>query len=209
MYDASFYDVSRDGMRLSASVLVPFLMDRLGMTPDESIIDVGCGEGWWAAEFAGYEMTAVGLDGDYVDAVGGIEKISHNLNLKLPVLGPFDYALSLEVAEHLQGRRGKSFVQDLCNLAPVVIFSAAIPRQGGTGHVNEQWPSYWAGHFRSAGYRVTGAFRFDIWNDDRIENWYRQNLLIAWDPNMESPPADEEDECLPFVHPVLWKARQG
>ena len=53
----------------------------------------------------------------------------------------FDLALSLEVAEHLPPECGSEFVQTLTDLSSVILFSAAIPFQGGTDHLNEQWPS--------------------------------------------------------------------
>jgi hypothetical protein len=33
----------------------------------------------------------------------------------------------------------------------VVLFSAAIPFQGGVGHINEQWPDYWVKYFSKTG----------------------------------------------------------
>lgn len=54
----------------------------------------------------------------------------------------FDLAMTIEVAEHLTPVRADSFVEDLTRLSDVVLFSAAIPAQGGINHVNEQWQSY-------------------------------------------------------------------
>ena len=82
-----------------------------------------------------------------------------------------------------------------------VIFSAAIPGQGGTGHLNEQFPAYWSKLFNENGFAVNSDFRFGIWNDDRIENWYRQNLMIAYRGEQMSEP-------LSVVHPVLYDARR-
>lgn len=209
MYDAFFYKVSRPGMMLSAQTLVPMLMNKIEWP--RTVIDVGCGEGWWALEFAKQDGTdVVGIDGDWHgEHLLGDRFITHNLSTKLPneLHGRFDTVVCLEVAEHLQAQRAASFVADLCKLVRgngYVVFSAAIPHQGGTGHVNEQWPAYWAELFNRNGFSVNSDFRFTIWNDDRIENWYRQNLLIAY-PALgvvdKTPP-------LPVVHPVLWKARQ-
>lgn len=82
-----------------------------------------------------------------------------------------------------------------------IIFSAAIPGQGGTGHFNEQWPDYWAELFGENGFAVDSSFRFGIWDDDRIENWYRQNLMIAHPGPPTTPP-------LSIVHPILYDARR-
>jgi hypothetical protein len=90
----------------------------------------------------------------------------------------FDIAISIEVAEHLPENRGVSFVEDLTRLAPVVLFSAAIPRQGGTDHINERWQSYWAAIFANRGFVTCDVLRPLLWNNPNIARWYRQNMLL-------------------------------
>jgi hypothetical protein len=60
----------------------------------------------------------------------------------------------------------------------VVLFSAAIPGQGGTGHVNEQWPKYWRQLFAARGFRLLDPIRPLVREDYRIKFWYRQNILM-------------------------------
>ena len=214
-YDTAFYDTIRPGVISSADVVVPIVHE---LVMPATVVDVGCGEGWWAHTFATYGADVLGVDGDYVpDGPIADRFLAHDLTTPLPahLHGRFDLAVCLEVAEHLPPQRADSLVAELCGLAPVVLFSAAIPGQGGTGHVNEQWPSYWAEKFRSEGFLVSGALRWRIWEDDRIENWYRQNLLLAigdqrllgtrlWDLFRYEP-----DTPLPVVHPVLYDARRA
>ena len=213
-YDARFYDTIRAGTRQSAAVVVPLLIERLELGEGDTMIDVGCGEGWWAQTFTEHGIAAQGIDGAYVASspLGDRFTAADLSKSILAIPNSFSLALSLEVAEHLPRARAQGFVRDLCRLAPRVVFSAAIPGQGGTGHVNEQWPDYWAELFEAEGFAVSGALRFDIWNDDRIENWYRQNLLVAvprdkvwWYPSLfdssTTPP-------FPMVHPVLYDARR-
>jgi hypothetical protein len=69
-------------------------------------------------------------------------------------------------------------VAELTSLAPVVLFSAAIPFQGGLNHVNEQWPDYWAALFAAHGFRVADVLRWRIWNDAQVTWWYKQNILL-------------------------------
>lgn len=179
-YDQLFYDTIRAGCKSSADVVVPLVLKRLGTI--NTVVDVGCGEGWWAAAFAhrgGCDV--LGVDGAYVQSSPlGERFIARDLTQPLN-LAPrrFDLAVSLEVAEHLPESRAAGFVADLCALAPVVLFSAAIPHQSGAGHINCQWPTYWADLFYRHGYDFDGSIRFDIWDDERIEPWYRQNLHIA------------------------------
>lgn len=207
MYDDSFYATSRAGMITSAEALVPVLIEDLGISRFDSLIDVGCGEGWWAKTFADHGLDATGIDGVWHgDHQLGDQFIPHDLNTPLPshLTDRFDVAVCLEVAEHLQPRRARPFVTELCSLAPLIIFSAAIPGQGGTGHLNEQWPDYWAEMFNTCGFAVDGDLRYKIWEDSNIENWYRQNLLVARKfptPIAYLPP-------LRLVHPVLYDARR-
>ena len=64
----------------------------------------------------------------------------------------------------------------LAAAAPVVAFSAAIPARAAYGHVNEQWPAYWAELFARHGYEPVDALRPLLWDDARVDWWYAQNL---------------------------------
>lgn len=196
----------RDGCRRSAAAVVPLVMEQL---VPRRVIDVGCGEGWWAAEFARHGCDVLGIDGG-PDAAAGIRYGQADLADPLPHLGLFDLAVCLEVAEHLPPERADSFVADLCGLAPAVVFSAAIPGQGGHGHLNEQWPGYWVDRFEARGYRCTGALRWLIWDDDRVENWYRQNLIVATVAPWAAPSLFDTPlaPVWPVVHPILYDARR-
>jgi hypothetical protein len=111
--------------------------------------------------------------------------IRADLTKPFPVRRRFDLAISLEVAEHLPEKAANNFVKSLTRLAPVVLFSAAAPGQGGVDHINEQWPDYWAERFERQGYRPYDFLRRKIWNDRSIKPWYRQNLIIFIDEKFE------------------------
>lgn len=208
MYDDSFYATSRDGMIASAKTLVPMLMNYLEWP--QRVIDVGCGEGWWGLEFEKQNCQVTGIDGGWHGEHRlGVKFIPHDLKHKLPadLKHSFDTVVCLEVAEHLSKSRAQSFVKDLCDLVDgngYVVFSAAIPGQGGTGHINERWPNYWAELFWQNGFSVNSDYRFTIWNNEGIENWYRQNLMIAY----PARGAVDMTPPLAVVHPVLWDSRR-
>ena len=69
-------------------------------------------------------------------------------------------------------------MESLTGLGPVVLFSAAIPHQGGVAHVNEQWPDYWRALFERRGFGVRDWLRTRVWNDDRVEAFYAQNMFL-------------------------------
>lgn len=212
-YSEAFYDAQQQGSRHSAAVVVPLVLEAF---PVRSVIDVGCGVGGWLAEFRRRGVEDVlGVDGDYVPRDA----------LKIPVdrfeardlrryAGPerrFDLACSLEVAEHLPAEVADGFVAALVRAAPVVLFSAAVPGQGGTSHVNEQWQSYWFARFAAHGYACLDLVRPRVFEDDRVEWWYRQNALVFCEPQRhpESAAAISTAYELDRVHPALLAARSN
>lgn len=212
-YDAAFYDTIRPGCQSSAAAVVPLLLaHQIIEVGPVRVVDVGCGEGWWADAFASYGCDVLGVDGAYVQGSPlGDRFVAHDLTQPLPSLGRFDLAVSLEVAEHLPASRADGFVADLCDLAPVVLFSAAIPGQGGVGHINEQWPAYWVEKFATHGMAASGALRWQVWDDPRVENWYAANMLVFARAPELYPALYDTPLALPWpvVHPVLYDARRG
>lgn len=205
-YDKRFYELQVSASGGSAAVVVPLVND---LVHPSSVLDVGCGIGAWLAEWERNGVTDVtGVDGDYVQRTdlrvdpsrfnpGDLEKGFH--------LGRrFALVQCIEVAEHLDESCADAFVECLCEHSDTVLFGAAIPGQGGTHHVNEQWPSYWAPKFARAGYRVFDPIRPMIWNDDRVQVWHRQNLLVFSQEREFANPGS----VLDVVHPAMWMERQ-
>jgi hypothetical protein len=123
----------------------------------------------------------------------------------------FDLAMSFEVAEHLPASRAAGFVASLVALAPAVLFSAAIPGQGGTGHINEQWPEYWVTLFGDRGYEVIDTLRPKVWNVTALAACLRQNVLlfassdlIASSPKLAEARAATDLGRLAVVHPEVF-----
>ncbi len=213
-YDQQFYAELEETALPSARRIVPMLLE---WVPVRSAVDLGCGDGSWLSVLREHGVERVlGLDGPWVEPS----------QLKIPLdsfrraqidrpLAPnerFDLALSLEVAEHLPPERADSFVADLCALAPVVLFSAAVPDQGGTHHVNEQWPSYWAALFEKQGYRPIDAIRAAVWDDPEVHWWYRQNCVLFASGEAVAAHAslarlaDQTQGALPaLIHPELYR----
>lgn len=210
-YSAGFYDDIDQMSHNSAGAIVPWLVDALAPT---SVIDVGCGRGAWLAAFVTTGVDDVlGLDGDYVERSSLHIEPSNFRAVDLvapPDLGrTFDLAVSLEVAEHLPADRADSFVGLLASLAPVVLFSGAVPGQGGTHHVNEQWPAYWTGRFEANGYAAIDAIRPRFWDDPRVAYYFAQNILVYARHDIAERVASDlgarvaDDEPPALVHPGL------
>ncbi len=227
LYDSRYYSGQIEGSSRAASVVAPLVLALVANT--HAVVDIGCGTGSWLAAFKTAGVGEVlGLDGGAPDATQQLiaPEEYRRVDLERTIVLPrrFDLCLSLEVAEHLPPRRAESFVADLCALADVVLFGAAIPGQGGTNHVNECWPGAWATIFADLGYRACDAIRPLIWQDERVEFWYRQNTLLyaneaGWRRLRLAPEAQPwlGSRQLDLVHPACfhiyrdeldWRRRQ-
>ncbi len=199
-YTAEIHKNEYRGSRQSARVILPLVLrEYQGLT---SIVDVGGGVGAWldAAFEIGFTNLIL-IDSAYVDRsqirIEQIKLINHNLENQLPSIDmKFDLAVCVEVAEHLNESRAESFIKDLCQLSDLILFSAAIPGQGGYKHVNEKWLSYWVAKFEENDYRPRDILRKQIWENNDVDWWYRQNIIL-----FERGENDTENPPLDLVHP--------
>jgi SAM-dependent methyltransferase len=176
------------------------------------VVDVGCGVGPWlrAAADRGID-DYLGIDGDWVPAdrlaIPADRLHTHDLREPLRLDREFDLAICVEVAEHLPDAAAPTLVATLTRLAPVILFSAAVPDQGGDGHINEQWPAYWAELFAEHGYAAHDRIRLPVWLDDRADWWYRQNVLLYVDRTRRPPGLGEPVDVPPaLIHPEMIHA---
>ncbi len=217
-YTKEYYQELRGGARRSAEAVVPLIMELLH---PRSVVDVGCGTGTWLSVFRQFGAKEIlGIDREYVTGeileIPAEEFLPHDLRFPLAMDRRFDMAVSLEVAEHLPGECAETFVDSLTRLGPAVLFSAAVPYQGGTGHVNEQWPDYWSDLFREKGFVTLDPVRKRIWQNDDVEYWYRQNILLFVEreyldgrPELQAERIDTRDTRLSIVHPRMFMEIAG
>ena len=154
-YSGDFYAYIDAGSRRSARAVAGLLLPEIKIG---SLLDVGAGHGAWAAEWLAAGVgDALAVDGDYVRAdqlaVPAKYFRAHDLAMPLDLGRRFDLVQSLEVAEHLPRARADLFVDNLVAHGDLILFSAAVPHQGGEHHVNEQPPQYWREKFAARGYQ--------------------------------------------------------
>lgn len=226
-------DAVRGGaIRSASAVLGYYAHDRAA---PRGVLDVGAGEGHWldAAHALWPGASMLGLD--LITRTDTFPMVHHwdaDGDVELPLhAGPGDnnpeqtqhrrwpLVLCLETAEHLTPESGDRLVAELCRVGREVLWSAAIPGQGGDGHVNEQPPAYWSERFNRHGFFLSDPFRMRLWGDAEVESWYRQNLLLAQpatimgDGRVLMPDrGDEPWRTTPpphLVHPAIWAHYRG
>lgn len=211
-YTPAYFDKFRDSSRASAEIVVPIVKNWFN---PGSVIDMGCGLGMWLTVWREEGCQVRGVDGDWVDrerlAIPRDEFIAHDLSQPFTPDRRYDLAMSLEAADTLPPEAAAPFVHALTAAAPVVLFSAAAPDQPGVNHINCQWPAYWAELFAERGFVAIDTLRGIIWEDARVDWWYRQNIAIyvARDQISRWPEIAamyrEGAQPLSLVHPELMR----
>lgn len=222
-YHADFYRELSGYSRSSAKVLVPKLVAKYS---PKSIVDFGCGSGEFLVEFEKNNVSEIlGLDGSWLPAHSRgrwFQEAELENYVELPI--KYDMALCLEVAEHLPIGVAKILINSLTSASDLIVFSAAIPGQGGTNHVNEQYPEYWADLFFQYGFELDWDPRIEIWREKNVAPWYRQNLLVykrgnsprvtpkypaqLWHPEIFPELLNVAQKVSRFFHRVLNKLKR-
>ena len=187
IYNESFYNEMKKNTdqatnKSSAELIVPYILQLFPNT--QSVVDFGGAIGIWARAFldCGIEDVHV-IDGNWVnkEKLEIPETCFETFDFSKQTYKPirkYDIAMSLEVAEHISAEKADLFVKSLVDSSDVIIFSAAIPAQGGTGHINEQPQSYWKKKFEKYGYKAIDPIRGEFQNDFKVQTHYRQNMIV-------------------------------
>ncbi len=179
-YDESFFAIADRTAALAAEGLICRLITEL---PTKSILDVGCGRGVWLAQWLRNGATDVlGVDGPYVNLnklhIPSSSFLARNVSRPFKLGRRFDLVQSLEVAEHLPSAAAETFIDNLVQHGSLILFSAAVPGQGGEHHVNEQPLDYWRAKFAARDYEPFDFLRPRIHDDRTIYFCYRFNTLL-------------------------------
>lgn len=214
-YTNTYYKKRASASEISATAIVPLVNELLRPT---SVIDIGCGTGTWLKIWKDNGVKKIkGIDGKWVDktllSISQSDFIAHDLSKPLNLEEKYDLVTSLEVAEHIPEENANIFVQNLINHGDIILFSAAIPFQGGTNHYNEQWPEYWIKIFSKYDFIHLDPIRRKVWNDDNVKIHYRQNVFLFIRSNVLHKNSDLMEERkyalsapISQVHPLQYEA---
>lgn len=154
VYDAKYFQHRRKHKPYAITpALTRCLVTELG--PFTSALDLGAGPGCHSLALTelGIETWAVELSEHApVFLLDCVHTLQHDLRQPLDLERKFDLVLCVEVAEHLP----ESAAGTLCDTITrhcgrLVVFTAAPPGQGGTGHVNCQPLGYWRTRMEARG----------------------------------------------------------
>jgi hypothetical protein len=214
LYNPEWFKKQKESALESAKAVVPIVMD---LVAPKSAVDVGCGMGAWLKTFQDAGVKDIlGLDGNWVVrselCIPETSFREADINKSFTIGRKSDLAICLEVGEHLPDSSADSLVKNLVEAAPVVLFSAAIPAQPGTGHINGQWPDYWARIFKKYGYIPVDCIRRRVWDNPRVGYWYAQNAFIYVKeselgryPKLKKEVDNGFSTTLALVHPERYR----
>ena len=180
IYSNQFFDYIDTGARTSAKAMISVVQP---WVQAQSVLDLGSGRGVWLGEWIKAGVTDVAaVDGAYVDrdrlAVPKDQFHAADLTKVVDLGRRFDLAQSLEVGEHLPENASEVLVESLTRHADRVLFSAAVPGQGGEFHINEKPLSFWQDQFAKHGYTAFDCARPALKDKAGVEPWYRYNTVF-------------------------------
>jgi len=127
----------------------------------DSVVDLGCSIGTFLEPFYNDGKIVKGYEYCFEESKNGIEKTPGLINhiefgdVTKDIISDekYDCATTIEVAEHIPKEFSEKLVQNLVNLSRgFIVFTAAPPGQGGTGHINCQPKQFWIDLFEKYNY---------------------------------------------------------
>jgi SAM-dependent methyltransferase len=177
IYDLQYYaDLVDPYMSRSCDAIADSLVDTFSPS---SVVDVGCGTGLLLVALKNRAVpVCTGID--YSEAAlaicrkRGLDVLRLDLEHDMiPESLKADIVVSTEVAEHLPESCAGRFVKALCDIANIVVLTAAEPATfmgwKGTDHANEQPRQYWTGKFKSRG------FKYDEHGSQQLSSYWQQH----------------------------------
>ncbi len=143
-----------------------------------SVVDFGCGPGWYVAAFQRNHILAKGYDANpntkefsslFTPGEGRCEQanLAHEFILETPV----DLVLSLEMGEHIPQEFESQLIQNMVrNTRKYLILSWALPGQPGDGHINCQPNEY----------IIEKITRYGFSENKIIKKYLREQAQLSW-----------------------------
>ncbi len=168
-----------------------------------SILELGCGGGWFTEGFLKRGIDIVAVEGTHAGYNRALKRgvpshllIRHDLRKALALNRSFDMVVCTEVAEHIECPFSSQLVQNIVNHGRVAWFSFEAPGTNDAHyhHCNEQPERFWKNLFKFYGYNM---WKLPAEVCDAVQGrgniiFYSQDLVLS--PELAAP--SEEDNSV-------------
>jgi 2-polyprenyl-3-methyl-5-hydroxy-6-metoxy-1,4-benzoquinol methylase len=136
------------------------------------VLDVGCGPGHFVESLRYIGINAEGMDID--DRVKGKTYLKYQSLFDITDESA-DTIICLEVAEHIEESKADTVVEKVAGaVKKTLIWTAAVPGQGGIGHINCQPKDYWAAKLEASG------LTRNLEKENQLIEFCRQGPYMGW-----------------------------
>lgn len=136
------------------------------------VLDIGCGPGIYVDSMNDIGVQSFGIDIDQ-RVIGKKNLFQQNI---LDTYFVADTCICLEVFEHIDSDYNDDLVDKVSTMfTDTLIFTAAVPGQGGVGHINCQPKEYWNEKFLN-----TKKMRRNYLMEDCIKYYCKQGRYMGW-----------------------------
>lgn len=188
IYGKEFYDETARRAKNAAEICAQVLKKFVNV---KSVIDVGAGTGVWTRvfleQFPDIRLAQV-VDLDkrnflpFNNIGSDTRLILSSCNFETDAFVSediFDLGICTEVLEHIDMRAANFVLSQLAKSCRLLIFSAAVPGQGGTHHINEQTLAYWSNLLKSFGFSPLDVLRHELKGESNsVPDYYANNCLL-------------------------------
>lgn len=182
LYKGRFF-ARRKSLAWRVPIVTEAIIKELGPS---TLVDVGCANADYVAGFLDRGVSARGIEGTD-NCMNYLEVPEYRVtiaDIREPILiGFFDLAICLEVAEHIEPEYVETFVDNLCGFSNRILMSAAGLGAKGHGHFNCQPKDYWIEKFKIRKYQLVNNIveqirkHWESWRKKKEMSSYYSNLM--------------------------------
>jgi len=176
MYDREFHKSIENEETPQAMRLAQYIQTYINPS---CFLDFGCSTGIYLDQVKKHlpNITSMGFEfsKEAVNHAICDDVIGYDLTVPLRVNRiPNTLGLCLEVLEHIEDSSWKQVLENMTRYCDKLIFSAAVPGQGGIGHINCRPKIDWIKRFHELGWVV------DLDATNHLLNYIKQGYHMGW-----------------------------